>query len=67
LPHLLLQHGYGFATSSQRSPVAPTKGGVERKITSEEAGSNLLEYDFAYYLCMTFPLKKTFATKKISS
>lgn len=67
LPHLLLQHGYGFATSSQRSPVAPTKGGVERKITSEEAGSNYWNMIFAYYLCMTFPLKKTFATKKISS
>jgi hypothetical protein len=47
--------------------VAPTKGGVERKITSEEAGSNLLEYDFCLLLCMSFPLKKTFATKKISS
>jgi hypothetical protein len=26
--------------------VAPTKGGVEKKITLEESWNNLLEYDF---------------------
>jgi hypothetical protein len=63
-PHLLPQHGYGFATSSQRSPVAPTKGGVERKITSEEAGSNLLEYDFCLLLVHELSSQKNLCNKE---
>ncbi len=47
--------------------MAPTKGGVERKITSEEAGSNLLDYDFCLVLVHELSLKKTFVTKKIFS
>jgi hypothetical protein len=47
--------------------VTPTKGGVERKNTSEEAGNNLLEYDFCLLLVHEFSSQKTFATKKISS
>jgi hypothetical protein len=47
--------------------LAPIKGGVEKKITLEEFGNNLLEYDFCLLLVHELPFKKTFATKKISS
>jgi hypothetical protein len=53
----LLQRGYGFSTSSQRSPLAPTKGGVEKKITLEEFGNNLLEYDFGLLLVHELPFQ----------
>jgi hypothetical protein len=44
--------------------VAPTKGGVERKITSEEAGSNLLEYDFCLLLVHELSSQKNLCNKE---
>jgi hypothetical protein len=60
----LLQHGYGFSISSHRALVAPTKGGVEKKITLEEFGNNLPEYDFCLLLVHEVASQKNFCNKE---
>ncbi len=44
--------------------MTPTKGGVERKNTSEEAGNNLLEYDFCLLLVHEFSSQKNLCNKE---